>query len=356
MSKLTNPETEQSVTCGFYNSLNDRKYDAVQMSRIFDGIIKDGIFASIGTCFAVNASTGLTITVGVGKCWFNHTWTENDAILPVECEESEVLLDRIDAVVIEVNSTESVRDNFIKVVKGTPSSNPVRPTMVNDNSVHQHALCYIYRKAGSTEIKQSDITSVIGTNETPFVTGILQTVSLDVLLGQWEDDLNRFVASEKLEVDTFMAKEEAEIDKFMRAQKNEYDEWYAEMVQLMSDAVTEINTWTDNQKNTILSWFDTMKGQLSSDAAANLQIQINDHEVKNILMFGLPDGEKTFSDDGTIITSIDSSGRKLVKTFTNNFLTCTTILFDSFGGSIGTLVKNFSSDGKTITSDISIHW
>ena len=37
-----------SVTSGFYNGLShDRKYNAVQMSSLFDGIINDGIFQSI---------------------------------------------------------------------------------------------------------------------------------------------------------------------------------------------------------------------------------------------------------------------------------------------------------------------
>ena len=111
MSKITNPELESSVTCGFYNSLGDRKYDAIQMSEMFDGIINDGIFASIGTGFVVKADTGNIVNVGIGKAWFNHTWTKNDAILPVTCEESEVLLDRIDAIVIEVNTLNEVRDN-----------------------------------------------------------------------------------------------------------------------------------------------------------------------------------------------------------------------------------------------------
>ena len=101
MSKITNPEIESSVSCGFYNSdgaAGRRRYHASEMSRIFDGIIKDGIFASIGTCFAVDAYSGNTVNVGVGKCWFNHTWTENDAILPVDCGEAEQIADanRID--------------------------------------------------------------------------------------------------------------------------------------------------------------------------------------------------------------------------------------------------------------------
>ena len=109
-----------SVTYGFYDSLNgDRKYSALQMSSLFDGLIIDGVFASIGTAFAVKATTGQTLNVGIGKAWFNHTWTLNDSILPLEAPDSETLLNRIDAVVIEVDSTDSVRANSIKITKAT---------------------------------------------------------------------------------------------------------------------------------------------------------------------------------------------------------------------------------------------
>ena len=348
MSKITNPTTEPSVTCGFYNALDDdRAYDALQMSRIFDGIINDGIFSSIGTCFAVNAGSGNTVNVGVGKAWFNHTWTENDAVLPIECDISEVLLNRIDAIVIEVDATEPVRDNFIKVIKGTPASNPVRPILSNSNGVYQHALCYIYRAAGSTEIIQSDITNMIGTSETPFITGILQTVSLDELLGQWQDELNRFVASEKERATT-------EIDNFIDTNENDFNKWYSQMKSLMEDAVNEVDTWTINQKNTILDWFNNLTYQLSGDVAVNLQMQIDKNEIEKILMIGFVDGVKNISPDGSVITSTDSMGYTLVKTFTNSFSTCTTVLYDPHGSEIGRSIKNFSPDGNTINTETTI--
>ena len=182
-----------SVSSGFFNSLNgDRKYNAAQMSAIFDGLIIDGVFASIGTAFAVKAAGGLTVNVGIGKAWFDHTWTVNDSILPMTAPEAEVLLDRIDAVVLEVNGMESVRNNTIKFVKGNPSSAPSRPTLTNEGNVHQYPLCYIYRKYGTAVINQADITPMVGTESTPFVTGILQTISLDELLGKWQDELERF--------------------------------------------------------------------------------------------------------------------------------------------------------------------
>ena len=43
-----------SVTFGFYNSKEgDRRYDAIQMSSIFDGIIQDGILQHVGTAMVV---------------------------------------------------------------------------------------------------------------------------------------------------------------------------------------------------------------------------------------------------------------------------------------------------------------
>lgn len=341
MSKTTRPDTEGSITCGFFNSLNDRKYDASQMSAIFDGLINDGIFASVGSAFVVKASTGNTVTIGTGKAWFNHTWTNNDAILPIECDPSEVLLDRIDAIVIEVNATDEIRDNRIQVIKGTPASTPTRPTLTNTEKVHQHVLCYIYRTAGSSSITQSKITNMVGTSETPFVTGILEVVSLDELLGQWRNELDLFIAAKEDEVSTFINDKESE-----------YNTWYSGMVDLMDATVTELNNWTASQQATILDWFNDLKGTLSDqDVATNLQIQISNSEIERILMVGLTNGVKTISTDGKVITTTDSvTGQILTKTFSDDFSTCTIVLKDKYNSEIGHLVKTFSSDGQTITS------
>jgi len=105
------------------------------------------------------ATTGNNVEVGIGKAWFNHTWTLNDSILPMEAPISEILLDRIDALVIEVDSSEAVRANSIKFIQGTPSSSPINPTLASDQNLHQYPLCFIYRSAGSSEIKQANITN-----------------------------------------------------------------------------------------------------------------------------------------------------------------------------------------------------
>lgn len=327
-----------SVSSGFFNSLNgDRKYNAAQMSAIFDGLIIDGVFASIGTAFAVKAAGGLTVNVGIGKAWFDHTWTVNDSILPMTAPEAEVLLDRIDAVVLEVNGMESVRNNTIKFVKGNPSSAPSRPTLTNEGNVHQYPLCYIYRKYGTAVINQADITPMVGTESTPFVTGILQTISLDELLGKWQDELDRFTDARSKEVDDWIAQEESD-----------FTAWFNKMKADLQQEQTVLDQWIASEQADFLAWYNQMKDQLSGDVAGNLQLEIDKEEVKRILLVGFEDGTKEFSDDGTVITSTASDGRTLTKTFSDGFLTMTNVLKSAAGAEVARAVKTFDSDGKLI--------
>lgn len=329
-----------SVSSGFFNSLNgDRKYNAAQMSAIFDGLIIDGVFASIGTAFAVKAAGGLTVNVGIGKAWFDHTWTVNDSILPMTAPEAEVLLDRIDAVVLEVNGTESVRENTIKFVKGNPSSAPSRPTLTNEGNVHQYPLCYVYRKYGTAVINQADITPMVGTESTPFVTGILQTISLDELLGKWQDELDRFTDARSKEVDDWIAQEESD-----------FTAWFNKMKADLQQEQTVLDQWIASEQADFLAWYNQMKDQLSGDVAGNLQLEIDKEEVKRILLVGFEDGTKEFSDDGTVITSTASDGRILTKTFSDGFLTMTNVLKSAAGAEVARAVKTFDSDGKLIST------
>ena len=329
-----------SVSSGFFNSLNgDRKYNAAQMSAIFDGLIIDGVFASIGTAFAVKAAGGLTVNVGIGKAWFDHTWTVNDSILPMTAPEAEVLLDRIDAVVLEVNGMESVRENTIKFVKGNPSSAPSRPTLTNEGNVHQYPLCYIYRKYGTAVINQADITPMVGTESTPFVTGILQTISLDELLGKWQDELDRFTDARSQEVDDWIVQEESD-----------FTTWFNNMKADLQQEQAVLDQWIASEQADFLAWYNQMKDQLSGDVAGNLQLEIDKEEVKRILLVGFEDGTKEFSDDGSTITSTASDGRTLTKTFSDGFLTMTNVLKSAAGAEVARAVKTFDSDGKLIST------
>lgn len=267
-----------SVTSGFFNSLNgDRKYDALQVSSVFDGLIVDGVFASIGTAFVVKATTGLTVNVGIGKAWFNHTWILNDAVLPLEMPDAEVLLDRIDAIVIEINTSDSVRENSIKILQGEPSSTPQRPTLISEERIQQHPICYIERPAGSISIEQYKITNMIGTAEMPFVTGILQTISLDELLGQWQDELDNFVKRYTDNISEWTEQQKADFLEWAENRKQAYADWLEEMKLDMSEEREALDNWITAQQTDFITWYDKIKGQLSEDSAGNLQLQLDEN-------------------------------------------------------------------------------
>lgn len=176
-----------AITYGFYNSLNgDRKYYARQVSKIVDSLVIDGIFMHIGGHLNVKQGTGMQVLVEPGFAWFNHTWTENDADYPLTIEIADLLQPRIDAVVLEVNEAVASRENTIKVIKGTPNSNPQKPALTNTSEVHQYPLAYVSIPVGLSQITNANIENRIGLEDCPFVTGVLATIDITTLVKEWE--------------------------------------------------------------------------------------------------------------------------------------------------------------------------
>lgn len=203
-----------AFTCGFFNSQNgDRKYNAEQMASIFDGLIKDGVYDTIGEIFAVTPGTGMQVLVGSGRAWFDHTWNNNDAPYPLTITAADVSLPRYDAVVLETNHSDTVRTNRLRVLTGTPAGTPIKPTMTSTANVKQHPLAYIKVTAGATAITQSMIEVVVGTSECPFVTGIIETAQIDALFQQWNGEFDAWFDNLKAQLsDNVVANLQNQID------------------------------------------------------------------------------------------------------------------------------------------------
>lgn len=225
-----------AVSYGFYNSVNgDRKYNAEEFGSIFDGVIRDGIYMSIGDRFAVKvAATGDAITVGTGRAWFNKTWTLNDSILTIPVLASDVLFDRLDIVVLEINTSNAVRANSIKIVQGVAATQPQEPVLTNTNEVHQYPLAVLSRKSNINTIEQADISNRVGSDKTPFVTSILESVSVEELLVQWE---------------------------------SQWDVWFTTKT---TNYQNDFNAWRNQKEVDFNGWFATLRAELDSNTAANL--------------------------------------------------------------------------------------
>ncbi len=159
-----------TVTSGFFNSDGgDRTYDAIDIGKMFDGIILDGVYEAVDNALEVIDSTGMNVIVQTGKCWFDHTYTINDANLTLTVSASDPTLNRIDAVVVEVDLSTAVRANSIKIIAGTPAGSPVPPTMETGPEKFQYPLAYITVDAGVTSIDPADISDKRGTVDCPWV-------------------------------------------------------------------------------------------------------------------------------------------------------------------------------------------
>lgn len=266
-----------AFTYGFYNSINhDRRYDAIQMSSIFDGIIEDGIFMTIGDHFNVTANNSMTLTVGTGRAWFNHTWSLNDAKMLITLPVSDLILTRYDAIVIEVNSRQEYRENSIKVVQGTPASNPVYPTLMHTTEVNQYPLAYVKVAGGASIIRQADVTNMVGKDDCPYVTGPLKSISIETMVAQWEDQWKAWFETHTKDWTTewndFYKEQNALITEAAESWKEEWETWYTEHT---VDWSSEFNTFYENQTNLMLEsklFWDTKLDEYYSELQDSMDV------------------------------------------------------------------------------------
>lgn len=187
-----------AVKSGFFNSMNhDRMYDADDFNSIFDGIITDGVFGNIGKRFQVTQTGGMTVNIGTGKARLHQIFVENDANLLLTIPQSDVLLNRIDSIVVHVDKTVNGRVGNIVVKKGVPSQNPVIPLLENDGQIYEMPIANIKVNANVNKITASDIQYLVGRDTTPLITAPMQTVNVESYVGKMEGQFSDWFSNLK---------------------------------------------------------------------------------------------------------------------------------------------------------------
>nr|DAL06333.1 MAG TPA: Receptor Binding Protein [Caudoviricetes sp.] len=209
----------------FYNSVGkDREYSANSFEHWLKKFFTTGVFADE---LQVKESSGMTITLTAGYCNINGKvrFFEKDQYFNIL--SAHPTLDRMDAVVLERNDPD--RNIIAKVVTGGASIKPDIIMPIKENpaheGVHQIVVAKILVKAGATSISQADITDT-----------------------RTDTELCGYVASTVKEMDfgQFSAQFRAYYENFKNGNEADFD-----------------------------TWFNKIKNQLSTDAAGNLQNQIN---------------------------------------------------------------------------------
>lgn len=179
-------------TSGFFNSVNgDRLYNADQMSAIFNGLITDGVYMSVGDRLAVQPNSGTTIQIGSGRGWFAKRWVDNTAAYLLTLEAADVTLNRWAAVCIRVDTTDAERKAEPYIKYSEYATTPVKPVMERTGSVSEYCLAYVYLRAGATAVRASDIEDTrADANLCGWVTGLIEQLDSTTLWTQWTELFN----------------------------------------------------------------------------------------------------------------------------------------------------------------------
>lgn len=173
---------------GFYNSVeHDRVYTAEDIGKMFDGILTDGIFQWFGEAFVPTVEEGTNrINIGRGRAWFIKHWIHYETGTTIEIPATDLNNPRYDAVVLYVDNNDDIRAGGIKVVTGTPSSEPRYPTMTKIEGVHEeYPICYVYVPSnyGAYPIlTAANVKDVRGSSSCPWAQGLTQSSKVNVTM------------------------------------------------------------------------------------------------------------------------------------------------------------------------------
>lgn len=206
----------------FYNSDNgDRVYDADSFGEWLRPFFKTGVFNGE---LQVLASSGMKVIVDTGNAFIEGKLKKFDSQTTLTVEQASANSTRIDSVICRRNDTD--RDFTLMIVKGTT----VAPLPVRENGIYDIVLAHITVPASAVEIKQENITDTrMNADICGWVVSNVEEVDFSQVSAQWADYIANFEADE---------------------------------LQAFNE------------------WFDTIKGQLSTDQAGSLQLQINEQANK----------------------------------------------------------------------------
>lgn len=277
---------------GFWNSIDgDRTYSAEDMAIPFEGIITEGVFANWGDAFKATVINSSTVAIGSGKAWLSKKWIQNDSVYQMPINVSNyassteprtvvVCLDLkvesyyrfVQFYVVEMRQYDSYMDMLNKITDRT-----------RQNTLPLFAINFA---AGDSSIQQSSITNLVGTSWCPYVTAPVQTITVDDIRAKWDASYNSL------------------------------------MHDIVGNAQTKANEAESIFEASFNTWFLTLKNQLNTNQAANLQNQITalTNQLNKLVTTGTVENPVQFYSGGNLVGFTTNMGVSItaVTKFANN--------------------------------------
>lgn len=175
------------ITCGFFESiLNDRIYSSDDFCDILDPIISDGIIERYKYKLKVELPTTindglLQVVVKPGKAFYKNHFIDIDTDELIDLDESPAYNQRWDAIVMDFDFTDDVREISIKYVKGEALREDVDrstgtsiyymylPDLIREEKHMQIPLAYILVKRNITKLDESLIVNRVGESSAAYI-------------------------------------------------------------------------------------------------------------------------------------------------------------------------------------------
>ena len=175
----------------------DRAISSEPLRNLLHKLFTDGILPDVSTNLQVVAGSGMNVVVKAGFAIVQGCLKleENDRTLALQA--SNTTNDRIDTVVLRLNSNDDQRYCDLYIREGTPASNPTRPNLVRSDSVYELGLADIFVTKTITSITQSKITDTRFEKERCGVISSLSEYDTTTIYNQVQFDLKEFKATEQ---------------------------------------------------------------------------------------------------------------------------------------------------------------
>lgn len=212
------------ITSGFFDATSydeetgkwDKEYTAEQFGKLFSLFFTNGIFANYGEQFAVTAAGNMVVNVGTGFAFINGAWVENDSTYQITLASNMSDSTRVDGIFL-------TKDTVNGEITIEYRSGDVTP--ISTETLKELLLAEITVASNATSITQSSIVDKRPFDTCGFVSAAIQQLTVEQLYVQFTQEFTEWMAQRKEDFDI---------------------------------------------------WFELIKGQLSTDAAGNLQLQLNE--------------------------------------------------------------------------------
>lgn len=143
----------------------DRTYNADQFTGYFKTLVNTGIIKAVADGLSVSTTgNNMITTIATGIAFMEGKYYENDASLDLTHDTESLSGDRIDRIVIRLDS--STENRYVKafIKKGVAGTTPVPPALQQESLIYEISLAQVRIIGGQTYINVDDITDERGTD------------------------------------------------------------------------------------------------------------------------------------------------------------------------------------------------